>query len=104
VTDNELDAVSDELVGDRDALLRVGHVVTKNDLDLFPVDAASSVDVRRSLLSALLQLCAESSVRTGHRTADADHHVSPGVAAEGHHGRQRNGGKKRLFHSYTPNL
>jgi len=77
VTDNELHAISDELVGDGNALLRVGNVVAQHDLDLLAVDAAGSIDVGGSLLDALLDLRAESGVRTGQRAADADQDVGP---------------------------
>ena len=72
VADDELDAVSDELVGDRDALLRIGDVVADDELDLLAIDAAGRVDVGDGLLGALLELCAESGVRAGDRTGDAD--------------------------------
>jgi hypothetical protein len=45
VADHELDAVSNELVGNRNALLRIGDVVAEHDLDLLAIDAASSIDV-----------------------------------------------------------
>ena len=45
VTNHELDAVADELVGDRDALLRIGDVVADLELDLLAIDAAGCVDV-----------------------------------------------------------
>ncbi len=77
MSDDELDAVSDELVGDRDALLRVGNVVADDELDLLAIDAAGGVDVGCGLLGALLELCAEGSVRTGERTGNADQDVCP---------------------------
>ena len=45
MADNELDAVSNELVGDRNALLRIGNVIAERQLDLLAVDAAGSIDV-----------------------------------------------------------
>ena len=82
MADNELDAVSDELVGDRNALLRIGDVVADRQHDLLAVDAAGRVDVGRSLLGALLELRAEGGVRTGDRAGDADQDIRPGAAAE----------------------
>ena len=70
--DDELDAVADELVGDRDALLGIGHVVARLDLDLLPENAACLVDVLDSLLDALGQLRAERRVGPGDRSRDAD--------------------------------
>ena len=93
MTDHELDAVSDELVGDRDALLRIGDVVADDEHDLLAVDAAGRVDVGGGLLGALLQLCAEGGVRTGDRTGDADQDICPGAAAERDQGGQGNCGQ-----------
>jgi hypothetical protein len=85
VTDDELDAVSNELVGDRDALLRVGNVVAEFDDDLLAVDAAGSVDVCDSLFGTLLQLRAECGVRASQGASNADEQVSPCSAAVGNH-------------------
>jgi hypothetical protein len=82
VADHELDAVSDELVRNRDALLRIGDVVADDDLDLLAIDAAGGVDVGRGLLGALLELRAKGCVRAGDRAGDADQDVCPGAAAE----------------------
>jgi hypothetical protein len=97
VADHELDAVRDELVGDRDALLRIGHVVADDDLDLLAVDAAGRVDVGRGLLGALLELRAERGVRAGDRTGDADQDVRPGAAAERDERGQGNCGQSDFF-------
>ncbi len=92
MADNELDAIGDELVGDRNALLRVGDVVADRQHDLLAVDAASRVDVSGRHFGALLELSAKSGVRAGHRTGDADQDVCPGVAAERDQRGQGNGG------------
>ena len=94
MADDELDAVGDELVGDRDALLRIGDVVADDDADLLAVHAAGRVDVGGSLLGALLELRAESGVRAGDRTGDADDDIRPRAAAERHQGGQGNGGQQ----------
>ena len=94
MADDELDAVGDELVGDRDALLRIGDVVADDELDLLAVDAASGVDVGGGLLGALLELRAEGGVRAGDRTGDADQDVRPGAAAERNERGQGNGGQE----------
>ena len=70
--DDELDAVADELVGDRHALLGIGHVVARLDLDLLPQNAPRLVDVFDSQLDALGQLRAERRVGPGDRSRDAD--------------------------------
>ena len=53
VADDELDAVADELVGDRHALLGIGHVVALLEGDLLAEDAAGLVDVVNGLLRAV---------------------------------------------------
>ena len=60
---DEFDAVADELVGDRDALLGIGHVVADDERDLLAEDAAGGVDVLDRLLGAVLELRAEGGVR-----------------------------------------
>ena len=72
MADDELDAVADELVGDRHALLRIGDVVADFDFDLLPEDAAGLVDVFGRLLDALGQLSAERRVGAGDRSGDAE--------------------------------
>ena len=63
VADDEFDAVADEFVGDRDALLGIGNVVALLDVDLLAEDAAGLVEVVRRLADAVGQLRAERSVR-----------------------------------------
>ena len=53
VADDELDAVADEFVGDRHALLGIGDVVADFDLDLLPQNSAGLVDVFGGLLRRL---------------------------------------------------
>ncbi len=102
VTDNEFHAVSNEFVGNRNTLLGVGYVVAQHDLDLLAIDAAGGIDVFRSLFGTLLDLSAKSSIRAGQRCADSDHDIGPGRTAKRDHGGQRNSGKKRLLHYFTP--
>ena len=71
MTDNELDAIADELVGDRNALLRIGHVVALLEGDLLAEDAAGLVDVVDRLLRPHSQLRAERGVWPGDRSRDA---------------------------------
>ena len=104
MADDELYAVSNEFVGDRNALLRVGHVVAEHNFDLFPVDTASGVDVRCSLFRTFLKLCAERSVGAGQRAANANNDIGIGIATKGNHSRQRHSRQKRLFHFVTPNF
>ena len=77
MADHELDAVADELVGDRHALLGIGDVVARLDHDLLAENAARLVDVVGGLLDALRQLRAERGVGAGDRTGDADGDVRP---------------------------
>ena len=72
MADDELDAVADELVGDRYALLRVGDVVAGLDLDLLAKDAAGLVDVLGRLIDPLRELRAEGGVGPGDRPGDAN--------------------------------
>ena len=94
VADHELDAVANELVGDRDALLRIGDVVADFELDLLAIHAACCVDVGDSRFRTLLQLCTEGRIRAGDRTGDADEDISPCVTAERDKRGQGNGGQK----------
>ncbi len=71
VADDEMHAFAEEIVGDRDALARIGDVVTDEQLDLLAVDAARGVDVGNGLLDAVLQLGAERRVRAGHGAGNA---------------------------------
>ena len=89
MADDELDAVADEFVGDRHALLGVGHVVAQLDFDLLPEDAAGLVDVLGRLLDALGQLRAEGRVGPGDRSRDAD--LDLRVRRAGEQKRQRDG-------------
>ena len=82
MADHELDAVADELVGDRDALLRIGDVVAVLDGDLLAEDAAGGVDVVDRLLGAVLELRAEGGVRSGDRAGDADLDLGRGGARQ----------------------
>ena len=71
MADDELDAVADELVGDRHAFLRVGAVVAGRQHDLLAEDAAGGVDVSDRLLDAVLELRAEGGAAAGDRAGDA---------------------------------
>jgi hypothetical protein len=91
VTNNEFHAIGNELVGNRNTLLWIGSIVTKNDFDLFTIDATGSIDVSSSLFSALLKLGTESSVRASQWTGNTNLDICPCGAAEGDHRCQRNG-------------
>ena len=72
MTDDELDAVADELVGDRHAFLRVGAIVADGGPgSILPEDAAGGVDVLDRLLDAVLELRAEGGAAAGDRAGDA---------------------------------
>ena len=72
MADHELYAVADELVGDRNALLGIGHVVAWLDRDLLPENTAGLVDVLGGLVDALAELRPEGGVGPGDRPGDAD--------------------------------
>ena len=72
MADHELDAVADELVGDRNALLGIGHVVARLDRDRLPENTPSLVDVLDRLSVALHELRPEGGVGPGDRPGDAD--------------------------------
>ena len=82
VADDELDAVADELVRDRHALLRIGDVVALLERDLLAEDAAGLVDVVDRLLRAVDELRPESGVRSGDRPGDAHLDLRAGGARE----------------------
>ena len=71
MADHELDPVADEFIGDRNALLGIGHVIALLDLDLLPQNAAGLVDVLGRLLDPLGQLRPEGGVGPGDRACDA---------------------------------
>src|SRR5262249_56790103 len=69
--DDECDAAADELVGDRNAFLRIGAIVADETLDFLSQNAAGSVDVLHRLLDAVLELRAEGGAAAGDRSGDA---------------------------------
>ena len=82
MADDEFDAVADEFVGDRNALLGIGNVVARFDLDLLAENAAGGVDVGDGLRDSLGQLRAERRVGAGDRTGDADLDLGRRAAAD----------------------
>src|SRR5262249_54869238 len=103
MADDELDAVADELVGDRHAFLRVGAVVADEDLDLLPEDAAGSIDVGDGLFGAVLELGAEGRAASGHRPADAKLDLRRGAIRESKAEAERQAERKRLSHRTSSN-
>ena len=82
MADHELDAVADELVRHRHALLGVGNVVAHFDFDLLPQNAAGLVDVFGGLLDALGQLSAEGRVGSRDRSGDGEFDLRVRSASE----------------------
>ena len=80
MADDELHAVADELVGDRDAFLGIGAVVADAERDLLAEDAAGGVDVLDGLLGAVLELRAEGGAAAGDRAGDAELDLGRGGA------------------------
>ena len=102
MADHELDAVADELVGDRHALLRIGHVVAVAHGDLLADDAAGRVDVLDRLLGAVLELRAEGGVRAGERPGDADLDLGLRGAGEGDCRAERKTESRKSLHTHLP--
>ena len=82
MADDELDAVADELVGDRNALFGIRNVVPRLDLELLAENAATLVDILDGLLDSLGQLGAERCVGAGDRPRDADLDLRPSGACQ----------------------
>jgi hypothetical protein len=102
VPDEHLHAVADELVGDRDALLRVRLIVANLDDELLAEHAAGSVDVLDRLIDAVDELRAERSVRTRHRSGDADLDLGFGPSSRQEQHRHRERFRERVFHDNLP--
>ena len=102
MADDELDAVADELVGDRNALLGIGDVVALLERDLLAEDAAGLVDVVDRLLRAVDKLRAEGGVRAGDRAGDAHLDLGAGGARERQGRDKRDAGQPIFSHSATP--
>ena len=83
VADHEFDAVADEFIGDRNALLGIGNVVALFDFDFLAENAAGLVDVFGGLRDAIGQLRAERGVGAGDRAGDADLDLGACGAGEG---------------------
>jgi hypothetical protein len=70
--DHELHAVTDKLVGDRDAFLRVGAIIAELAREFLSEDAPGRVDVSDRLLGAVLELRPEGGAAAGERSADPE--------------------------------
>ncbi len=81
MTDDELDAVTDELVGNRNALLRIGSVVAVDDRDLLAIHAALGIGFCDCRFDTALDLLAESRLAAGQRCADAELDIGKRYAA-----------------------
>ena len=102
VADYQLDAVADELVRDRNALLGIGNVVALFDCDFLAVDATGLVEVLRSLSDALHQLRAERGVRPCDRTGDPDLDLGARGAREGQPRGEQQARQQVFFHTTLP--
>ena len=102
VADDELDAVADELVGDRDALLGIGNVVALLELDLLAENAASLVEVLNRLSDAVGQLRAERGVRAGDRAGDAELDLRVRRAGEAEAGGEHETRQPVFLHTTLP--
>ncbi len=72
---NELDAVADDPVGDRNRLLGIALVIFDIQLDLPPPDTASSIDRLGGGLRPLLELIADRGELPRHRPHNRDGNV-----------------------------
>src|SRR5262249_52140048 len=101
VADDELDALADELVGDRHALLGIGAVVADGHGgdDLLTEDAAGGIDVRDRLVDAVLELRAEGGAAAGDRAADAEFDLRGGVVRESQAKAEGEAEREPLSHS-----
>ena len=104
VADHEFDAVADELVGDRNALLGIGNVVALFEGDLLTENAAGLVDVINRLLSAVGQLRAERGVRAGDRAGDAHLDLGARGARESQARGKQQAGQPIFLHTLTPSV
>jgi hypothetical protein len=95
VADHEAHAVADKLVRDRNALFRIGDVVSLLDHDPLPENSAAPVEILRGLSDALRQLRAERGVRAGDRTRYANRDVRLGRAREAEEEKRRHALEKR---------
>jgi hypothetical protein len=102
--DDKLDAVADEFVGDRHALLGIGHIVARLDFDLLPQNATCLVDVLDRLFDALSQLCPEGRVGPSDRSYYADLDLRMRRADEPERQRDGNGFQKHGPHCNLPYL
>jgi hypothetical protein len=94
-----LDAVADEAVRGRHALLGIAGIVTDLDRDLLAEHAALGVDVVNRLLRAVLQLGAEGRVGTRDRAGNAELDVGMRRSGKSQTGRQHKTGQSKMFHS-----
>src|SRR5450432_2593360 len=99
MADDELDAVANEFIGDRDALFRVGNVVALLNFNLLAENAALGVKVGGGLLDARGELRPERSVRPGNRPGDANLDLSARRAGKSETGGKDQAGQQILFHT-----
>ena len=85
MADDELHPVGGKIIGDRDALFRIGDIVAELDGQLLAQYAAGSVDIGGCLFDAVLHLRAGRRIGTGNRAADPEFHLGCG----GFHERKR---------------
>ena len=102
MADHELDAVADELVGNRHAFLRVGAVVADAELDLLAEDAAFRVDVGDRLLDAVLELGAEGGAAAGDRAGNPELDLSRSGVCECQAEAKGEAERKPFFHGVFP--
>ena len=100
---DELDAVADEFVGDRHALLGIGDVVALFERNLLAEDAAGLVDVLDRLRACRCTSCAPKAA-FGPVIGPVDAHLDLGAGgARERQGRDKRDARQPMFnHSATP--
>ena len=102
VANHELHAVTDELVGNRHALLGIGHVVTDGDGDFLAENAACGIDVFNGLFDTVFQLCTKGRIGTGDGASNAELDLCIGKTSRSHQGCDGNACHHCLFHQNLP--
>lgn len=102
MADHKFHAVGGKLVGNRNALFRIGRVVSVGNDNFLSEDAAGCVDVGGSLVDAILHLRAGRRAGTRNRTADGEFDLGRGCSGRGYRKAQHEAERGNLFHLVFP--
>src|SRR5689334_14971250 len=78
VADNEFDSVGSKIVGDRNALFRIGDIVPELDGQFIAKNATGGVDVGGRLFDAVFHLRAGRGIRARDRAANPEFYLRAG--------------------------